>query len=141
MIREEWLANLCQRYQIVILYAFGSRAREVRQWALGEIEALDPDNPADVDVGVKPAPGQTLSVRDKVKLAITLEDKLNVSRVDLVSLDDAPPFLALNVIWGERLYADNRIAADEYDLYVMRRAGDLAPLERQRQAMILGEIP
>ena len=30
-------------------------------------------------------------------------------------------------------------AADEYDLYVLRRAGDLAPLERQRIALIPGE--
>jgi hypothetical protein len=137
--RKEWLANLCQQYHVVICYAFGSRAEEVRRWTLGESDALAPDNPADVDVGVKPAPGHALRVRDKVKLAIALEDKLDVSRVDLVSLDDAPPFLALNVIRGERLYAENEIAADEYDLYVMRRAGDLAYLERRRQAMILGE--
>ena len=29
--------------------------------------------------------------------------------------------------------------ADEYDLYVLRRAGDLAPHERERIALILGD--
>jgi hypothetical protein len=28
---------------------------------------------------------------------------------------------------------------DEYDLYILRRAGDLAPLERERKALILGK--
>ena len=39
---------------------------------------------------------------------------------------------------GERLYARDAYWADEYELYVLRRAGDLAPLERERMAMILG---
>jgi hypothetical protein len=37
------------------------------------------------------------------------------------------------------LYARDEDDADEYDLYVLRRAGDLAPLERERIALILGE--
>ena len=68
-----------------------------------------------------------------------MEDLLDVTRVDLVCLDDADPFLAANVIRGERLYARNTYEADEYDLYVLRRAGDLAPLERERLTLILGE--
>jgi hypothetical protein len=53
-------------------------------------------------------------------------------------LPEADPFLAANVIRGERLFADDRYLADLYDLYVLRRAGDLVPLERERQALILG---
>jgi hypothetical protein len=56
-----------------------------------------------------------------------------------VILPEADPFLAANVVRGERLYAENEYRADEYDLYVLRRAGDLAPLERERMALILGE--
>ena len=59
--------------------------------------------------------------------------------MDLVILPEADPFLAANVVRGERLYAENEYRADEYDLYVLRRAGDLAPLERERMALILGE--
>ena len=43
------------------------------------------------------------------------------------------------MIRGERLYAQDDHAADEYDLYVLRRAGDLAPFERARMAFVLGE--
>jgi len=136
--RTSTLARLCQESRVDILYAFGSRAREVQEWLEGKRASL-PASPADVDVGVKPAQGVRLSIHDKVRLALALEDLLGVARVDLVSLPDADPFVAANVIRGERLYARDTYEADEYDLYVLRRAGDLAPLERERMALILGE--
>ncbi len=132
------LRQLCESFGVDILYAFGSRAGEVRAWLEGEAGTLAP-GPSDVDIGVKPVSGTRLSVHDKVRLAIALEDLFGVHRVDLVSLDDADPFLAAEIIRGERLYARDEDDADEYDLYVLRRAGDLAPLERERIALILGE--
>ena len=72
-------------------------------------------------------------------LAIELEDFLGVRRVDLVVLPEADPFVAAEVVRGDRLHARDEHAADEYELYVLRRAGDLAPLERERMALILGE--
>ena len=136
--RTSTLARLCQESRVDILYAFGSRAREVQEWLEGKRASL-PAGPVDVDVGVKPAQGVRLSVHDKVRLTLALEDLLGVARVDLVSLSDADPFLAANVIRGERLYVRDSYEADEYELYVLRRAGDLAPLERERMALILGE--
>lgn len=140
MSRSEALAHICKNFRVAILYVFGSRADQVLAWVEGERLTLDP-GPADVDVGARPAPGQPLSVEEKVRLAIALEDLWGVSRVDLVCLPEADPFLAANVIRGERLYARDEYEADEYDLYILRRAGDLAPLERERMALILGERP
>ena len=94
---------------------------------------------SDVDIGVLPVYGRTLTARDRVRLTIALEDALHIDRVDLVILPEADPFLAANIIRGERLYARDEVEADEYDLYVLRRAGDLASLERERMALILGE--
>jgi len=136
--RAEALARLCDKFRVDILYIFGSRASEVREWLAGDHPSLPP-GPADVDVGVKTAWGARLSVHDKVLLALAMEDLLGVTRVDLVCLSDADPFLAANIIRGERLYARDDYEADEYELYVLRRAGDLAPLERERLALILGE--
>jgi hypothetical protein len=79
---------------------------------------------ADVDVGVLPVRGREIGMR---------------ARVDLVFLREADPFLAANIVRGERLHARDSYSADECDLYVLRRAGDLAPLERERMALILGE--
>jgi predicted nucleotidyltransferase len=136
--RTESLARLCEQFRVDILYVFGSRAGEVKEWLAGDRPSLPPDL-ADVDVGVKTARGVRISVRDKVRLALALEDLLEVTRVDLIDLGDADPFLAANIIRGERLYARDAYQADEYDLYVLRRAGDLAPLERERIALILGK--
>jgi len=137
MQREQELQRLCQDFELAALYVFGSRARQVLRWIQDELEVLPP-GPADVDIGIRPIPKTPFTVKEKVRLAILLEDLLGVSRVDLVSLAEADPFLAANIIRGERLYARDTLEADEYDLYVLRRAGDLAPLERERIALILG---
>jgi len=134
--RVEALARLCHQFEIEILYAFGSRAREVKEW-LTERRSRLPSSPSDVDIGVKVAPGATLSVHEKVRLALALEDLLGAMRVDLVCFSDADPFVAANIVRGVRLYAHDSYQADEYELYILRRAGDLAPLERERMALIL----
>ena len=134
--RYQQLIQLCQQFDVAILYAFGSRGRDVWEWLHGHRDRLTPD-PRDVDVGVKLRPGKRLSVREKVALTLALEDLLDVSRVDLVVLEEADPFLAANIIRGERLYAADDYFADEYELYILRRAGDLAPLERERMKLVL----
>jgi predicted nucleotidyltransferase len=136
--RAEALTEICRQFDVDILYVFGSRSMEVRRWLYDAGAQLSP-GPADVDVGVNAA--RPLSVDAQVRLALALEDFLGVTRVDLVSLVEADPFLSANVVRGERLYARGRDMADEYDLYVLRRAGDLAPLERERMALVLGKHP
>ena len=133
---KEQLAALCHHYQIHILYAFGSRARQMLKLIHGELERL-PAGDSDGDIGVKPA--VPLTVKQKVMLTQALEDLFGLTRIDLVVLPEADPFLAANIIRGERLFADDEYLAAEYDLYILRRAGDLAPLERERQALILQE--
>ena len=131
------LADICDRYDLVAVYAFGSRAEEIASRVGGEDVAANSE--ADVDIGVLSRSGRELGIRGRVDLMQALEDLFGVARVDLVSLREADPFLAANIVRGERLYARDSHAADEYDLYVLRRAGDLAPLERERMALILGE--
>lgn len=142
MHRYQALRQICERYAIEIVYVFGSRGREVRDWFEMTPERCSgislPAGESDVDVGVKPA--RKLTVRQKAELAIAFEDLLGVQQVDLVSVPETNPFLAANIIRGERLYADNNYLADEYDLYILRRAGDLAPLERERQQLILDSL-
>ena len=128
------LEAVCRRFQLHILYAFGSRGKQAYYW-LAEAGTTLPMGASDLDIGVKPA--EPLDVRRKVELAIALEDLFGVNRVDLVVLPEADPFLAVNVIRGERLFADDSYLADEYDLYVLRRAADLLPFERERQRRIL----
>jgi len=132
------LDQICRKYGVALLYSFGSRAAEVREWVAGQRDQL-PVGPSDTDIGVQPLAGNKWSVREKVEFAAMLEEVLAVSRVDLVCLNEADPFVAAEIIRGERLFAADSHAADEYELYVLRRAGDLAPLERERMALVLGE--
>lgn len=107
--------------RILGLYLFGSRAR-------GEEH-----RGSDVDLGVLfkgPVDvWQVVELEDRLEKAIGL-------RVDLVSMGQASPFLALDIVRGERLYASDAESCDHFDLFVLRRAADLAPFERQRRASL-----
>lgn len=128
------LAHICTAHGIQILYLFGSRGLEYYHFLHGKTSPPPPGE-SDLDVGVLPA--SPLSVQQKVELALQLEDLFNLPRIDLVVLTEADPFLAANIIRGERAYAQSEYEADEYDLYILRRAGDLAFYERQRMDSIL----
>ena len=54
-------------------------------------------------------------------------------------LSEADPFLSANIVRGERLFCRDPYAADEYELYILRRAGDLAPLEKERLGLIFAK--
>ena len=130
------LRALARHYNLVAGWAFGSRAAEIAACVAGEVvEAASPLS--DVDIGVLSERGCRLTARDRVRLAIALEDVLNVDRVDLVVLPEASPYLALDVVRGELLYTTDPDAEATYQLYALRRAGDLSPMERERRRMLL----
>jgi len=131
------LKSIGNRYGIIALYAFGSRAGEVAGLIRGQLGIREHPS-ADLDIGVQPEPGKRLSVQEKVRLAAELEDLFSVNRVDLIVLPEADPFLALDVIRGELIYCSDDDEQAEYELYVLRRAGDLAPYARERWGQILG---
>jgi hypothetical protein len=138
--RSDRLEDLCRAFGVGALYAFGSRSRECLDWLSERISELAP-GPSDVDVGILPLPGSTWSVREKVRFAVALEDFVECNRVDVVFLPEADPFVAVEVIRGERLFTADEDRSDEYELYLLRRAGDLAPLEAERQELILRRRP
>jgi predicted nucleotidyltransferase len=130
------LRAICEAFGLDALYCFGSRAMEVAA-VVAEEGRLDPTNRSDVDLGVLLVPGRRLDARDRARLTMALEDMLEAPRVDLVVVSEASPFLALEVIRGETLYARDRDRVAEFELYVLRRAGDLARFERERWDLLL----
>jgi uncharacterized protein len=134
----EIFEKLARQYGLAAVYAFGSMGRQALERAsAGEGFSNPPES--DLDIGILPKPGRRVSARERVELAAALEDLFNVRRVDLVVLNEAPPFLALEVVRGELLLATDEDFEAEFELYVLRRAGDQAPLERERRAIVLGE--
>jgi hypothetical protein len=134
---QEELACLCDEYSLVALYVFGSRAEEIIARVAGQ-EAPSKHLQSDVDVGALPGRGETLSVRDKVRLTQHLEALLAVPRVDLVVLPEAEAFLAADVVRGELLAATDLDAEAEAQLYYLRRAADLAPFLREQWSDAVG---
>jgi predicted nucleotidyltransferase len=108
--------------RILALYLFGSRGRH------------EETERSDVDVGVLFR--QEESLRELLLLEDALERRLG-RPVDLIDTGRASAFLALDVIRGERVFCADPDRCDEFELYVMRRAGDLAPFERERRRLLL----
>ncbi len=129
------LARVADRFGLVDIYVFGSRADE---FSAGVPSLGVSSRPAsDVDIAVRPRRSVTLSPADRVRLTLELERVLCVTTVDLLVVPEAGPFLALAAIRGNLLYTVDPDDQAEYELYVLRRAGDLAPFERERQHLVL----
>jgi predicted nucleotidyltransferase len=136
--RTDTLKKLCQTYGVHDIYAFGSRAGEMLAWIRGDsIQSAHPDS--DVDIGILPLSSAKCDAERKVSFSMELEDFFTVSQVDLVLLPEAEPFLALDIIRGELLYTVDRDEQARYELFVLRRAGDLLPFKKERIRMILEE--
>lgn len=134
---QEQLFEICKRHHVDALYAFGSRSLEAKRALERATSRADGPFASDLDIGVKASSKEHLSLEEKVTLAQEMETLFHVSNVDLIDLNQSDPFLAADVIRGERLFCRDEIAADEYELYVLRRAGDSAYLERNRMELIL----
>ena len=134
--RLQKLRQVCRKYEVKALYIFGSRSAEIFQPLQASNSPIQPSR-SDLDIGVLTQ--SPLSIDEKIGLTLELEELFDVPRLDLVVLQEADAFLAANIIRGERIFAKDSYLADEYELFVLRRAGDLAELERNRMAMILQE--
>ena len=125
--RTSELQKICKDYNITALYVFGSRAVEMLQTLKDDSYSFEP-SPSDLDVGVLSR--SDFSVETKVNLTLNLETLFNAPRVDLFVLQEVDAFLAANIIRGERVFTADSYYADEYELFVLGYAGDLAKLER-----------
>ncbi|MFO7688441.1 MAG: nucleotidyltransferase domain-containing protein [Desulfobacterales bacterium] len=132
------LEEICRRYSIDTIYSFGSRGMELKLFVAGTGD-IDRSKTSDFDVAVKIPPKKSLIVREKSQLTIDLEELFQLTRLDLVVINEADPFLAANIIRGERIFCRDEYLADQYELYIFRRAGDLIPLERERLEIIFSK--
>jgi len=111
------IETLADKYQLQLIYAFGSRAKEILNTVEGK-KSLSTTSNSDLDIGIKSE--KPLSVQKKVEIP------------------EAPVILALDIVQGELLYAQDENFEAEYQLYIMRKAADLMPYERLKQKIILG---
>jgi predicted nucleotidyltransferase len=133
---ESSLASIANHHHLDTIYVFGSRTSEIMARARG-LSVTHEHIDADVDIAIQPNRGRRLNAQERVRLVAALEDLFDANRVDLVLLPEANPFLAVEAIRGELLYCSDLDAQAEDELYILRRAGDLAPYERQRWARMI----
>ena len=132
--RDLRVAAIAERFGLADVYVFGSRAGE---FASSDRQSSAERSDSDVDIAVRSRDARVLSPEDRVTLTLALEHALDAHRVDLVILSEAGPFLALAAIRGNLLFCADSVDQAEYELFVLRRAGDLAPFERERQEIVL----
>lgn len=136
MNRKTALARICEKYGVCDMYAFGSRGKEALDFLHERIDCFTPSH-SDIDIGVRFSKDVHPTLKSLVQIEFELEDFFKLSRVDVVSVTDAPPFLALEIISGELLFAHNPDDQARFELYVLARAGDLLFYERQRRKNLL----
>ena len=132
---KEKIKSLVNKYNLQLIYSFGSRAEEVYnlvEWKISQSSV----SKSDLDIGIKSE--KSLNIQEKVEIAVFFEDLFDVPKVDVVEIPEASAFLALEIVQGELLYANDETYEAEYQLYIMRRAADLMPYERMKQKLILG---
>lgn len=132
--RASDIAAIAARFDLADIYVFGSRADEVSG---STARAIIRASESDIDIAVRSRDFRALAPEVRVDLTLAVERALGVGCVDLVVLSEASPLLALAAIRGNLLYCADVVDQAEYELFVLRRAGDLAPLERERQEIVL----
>lgn len=122
---DEWLTSIARQHNVLALYLFGSRADDgLAQMAGSKVSGAG----SDLDVGVLFA-DRTFDHRRQADLQVALEDRFAPLRVDLVPLQRVDALFQFKAIDGHRVLATDSHAADEYELVVMRRTAELAPIE------------
>lgn len=136
------LAAACEKHRLALVYLFGSMAAQGVAFLDGaEVRPCDPL--ADLDVGVVTAfrlPGGA----DRADLyAAVYDDFTDIFRpfkVDLSFLEEGHSVFQAQALTGTCVYAVTERAREEYEMLVLRRAADFAPVLRQFHREILEEL-
>ncbi|MBI2215864.1 MAG: nucleotidyltransferase domain-containing protein [Candidatus Rokubacteria bacterium] len=117
---------LCERFGVLALYLFGSRADDGLRRLHGDDVSAEG---SDLDVAVLFADPRS-DVRRLAQLQVALEDAFAPLRVDVVPLDRVDALFRFSAIDGHRVAVTNATRADRYELDVMREAANLLRIQR-----------
>ncbi|MGH9382351.1 MAG: nucleotidyltransferase domain-containing protein [Thermoanaerobaculia bacterium] len=127
MDRRAQIERICREHDLLAAYLFGSRA----DGGLAYLDGSEPErNASDLDVGVvfrRP----DFDLRHLTLLQVAFEDLFVPFRVDVVPLQRVDALFQFDAVDGHRVATADPVAADRYELVVMRRAAELLPIERQ----------
>jgi predicted nucleotidyltransferase len=128
--REEELRRLGRQYGLALVYLFGSQAAAGARLLAGE--AVTPsDALADLDVGVvtrEPLPPPYERAQFYARLFNDLEDVFRPFPLDLVLLEENHSVFQLEAVKGICVYQASEERREEYEMNILRRAADFAPV-------------
>jgi predicted nucleotidyltransferase len=127
MDRRKALNQLCERFGLLAVYLFGSRADDGLRLLRGE-EVLREGS--DLDVGIV-FRGPLENPWILSGLQVAFEDIFEPLRVDLVPLQRVDALFQFSAIDGHRVAVTDSHEVAEYELRVMSRAADLLPIQRR----------
>jgi uncharacterized protein len=125
---------LAKKFNLQLIYAFGSRAKEISEFIEEKKKSLRVSK-SDLDIGIKPS--KPLTIKEKTEIALFLEELFHLPVVDVIVIPEAPSSLAVEIIKGELLYAEDDTYEAEYQLYILKRFAELLPYEREKKRFAL----
>jgi transcriptional regulator with XRE-family HTH domain len=126
MEKIEKLRDICQKYNIALVYIFGSQKENSLKLLNGEkVDIKDPL--ADIDVGIVFSQDiESIPDRHKVYSNIynDFEDLFLPYHLDLVFLQECHSVFQSEALLGICVYSISEEFKDEYEMMVLRRAAD-----------------
>ena len=126
MEKIEKLREICQKYNIALVYLFGSQKENSLKLLNGEkVDIKDPL--ADIDVGIVFSQDiESIPERHKVYSYIynDFEDLFLPYHLDLVFLQECHSVFQTEALLGICVYSISEEFKDEYEMMVLRRAAD-----------------
>jgi len=126
MEKIEKLREICQKYNIALVYLFGSQKENSLKLLNGEkVDIKDPL--ADIDVGIVFSQDiESIPDRHKVYSNIynDFEDLFLPYHLDLVFLQECHSVFQTEALLGICVYSISEEFKDEYEMMVLRRAAD-----------------
>lgn len=122
--KQKKLRALCRRHSVCLIYLFGSRQEEGKQYLL---EGNKPKRQeSDLDIAVVIENQNHCSIADIYKdLFVDLVNLFAPFNPDLVILNEMDPLFQFEVICGTCVYSESEEFQDEFEERAMRFAEDL----------------
>jgi predicted nucleotidyltransferase len=130
MPKIKMLTDICVRYNIALVYLFGSRSREAFLHLQGHEISID-DPLADIDVGIVlgtelPPAGERYRLYADISNEFT--DLFEPFTVDLSLLEENHSIFQLEAIKGRCAYYADIGKKENYEEMILRRAADFRPV-------------
>ncbi len=136
MVRDKALELIRDKYGLLAVYLFGSRANDGLCLLRGE--PVEPEG-SDLDIGIvflqeEPDLLQLGSIH------VELSDAFSPLTIDVVPLNKVDPLFQFRAIDGHRIDVADTHRADIFELGVMRRAAELLPIQRRLERDLFGVV-